>query len=955
MSIKFKLWIQALIPILCVTLFGIVSILWTTISQQRELINDVLTSNVQQVKNEIDFSRDLLVETLLDHVNNREIVHSFQALLKINDSIPELKKLFQCNAIFKLQQLLTDKEYDVIALYSMEGIESYATKNQIYVTALGTSGKPIQHFTRSASSILKQCTSKNWQSVETPIKLPKKIENPSALSTNISINEGQLNLMGNFPIKDIIYLDGEEKTVSLGTILLRKSITHDFLKNFSKKTSIKTDLFSLAGKFLTGTSELPFNIKFPMEKELATELKINNEDYFTILRPYLEQNQPVFLMASYVPRKTAEQNIKNIFFLQVAGLIVGVILAALVALFMGRFITDPIRKLKDATLKIGGGDLDTEIKVDSQDELGVLASSLNKMVQDLNRITVSRNYVDNIIKNMVDCLIVVTPEAKIQSVNQATCNLLGYQPEELINGEIGVIFADENSSSSLYSHAFLKNLIKKDVVSNLEETFLSKDRRKIPVLFSSSVMRCKNGNITDIVCVGTDITKLKRAEETLKSSNEIINSINKVQSQYIANTTPGKLFENILNDLLALTKSEYGFIGEILHTNMGEPYLKTFAITNIAWDKETKEFYEKNKVLGLEFSNMETLFGEVIKTGIPVIFNDPATDSRAGGIPAGHPPLNFFLGVPIYHGKTLLGMAGLANRSNSYEEYWIKTLNPVLNTCGNIITAYKNEQKRIQVEKELEIHRSHLEELVEERTSELRSSQVQLAHADKLNSLGKLTASIAHEFNNPLYGVQMALELIGDDQHDEDHHEKFRSLGIKECKRMADLIRQLQTFYRPTSGEAKPVYINRIIEEILLFSEKQIKERDITIKTKLSSNIPEILLTEDQIKQVLLNLIHNAEESILDSQSEKFIMISTQYKNSSLEIIIQDSGVGIPEGQIENIFEPFHTTKSTVSGTGLGLSVSYGIVKSHGGKIRVTSELGKGTTFTVSIPDKGTP
>ncbi|MBN4078151.1 hypothetical protein JYT29_02350, partial [Nitrospina gracilis] len=110
MSIKFKLWIQALIPILCVTLFGIVSILWTTISQQRELINDVLTSNVQQVKNEIDFSRDLLVETLLDHVNNREIVHSFQALLKINDSIPELKKLFQCNAIFKLQQLLTDKE-----------------------------------------------------------------------------------------------------------------------------------------------------------------------------------------------------------------------------------------------------------------------------------------------------------------------------------------------------------------------------------------------------------------------------------------------------------------------------------------------------------------------------------------------------------------------------------------------------------------------------------------------------------------------------------------------------------------------------------------------------------------------------------------------------------------------------------------------------------------------------
>jgi len=388
MSIKFKLWIQALIPILCVTLFGIVSILWTTISQQRKLINDVLISNIQQLENEINFAKDILGKTLQDHVNTREVIKSFQALLKIKDSIPELKRTFQCETISELRQLLIDKEYDTVALYNPKGIESYATKEQIYVTALGASGKSIQHYTPSAGSILKQCPSKDWQQVETPIKLPEQVDIPSDSLIYPSLQEGQLDLTGILPIKDIFYLGGEEKTKSLGIIILRKKITNDFLQNFSRKTSIKTDLFSLAGEFLTGThlnqiNQLPFEIKKPLKKDMFTEIETGNEDYFMIIRPYQHQNQPVFLMASYGSRKTMTQNIKKIFFLQVAGLIVGVILAALVALFMGKFITGPIKSLRDAVVDIGEGKLDVVVETDSKDEIGDLSRSFNLMTTEL--------------------------------------------------------------------------------------------------------------------------------------------------------------------------------------------------------------------------------------------------------------------------------------------------------------------------------------------------------------------------------------------------------------------------------------------------------------------------------------------------------------------------------------------------------------------------------------------
>lgn len=215
--------------------------------------------------------------------------------------------------------------------------------------------------------------------------------------------------------------------------------------------------------------------------------------------------------------------------------------------------------------------------------------------------------------------------------------------------------------------------------------------------------------------------------QELKRKQAVLNSISEALSQFITDVDPRILFDKLLTDILAILHSEYGFIGEVFHTLKGEPFLKTHAITNIAWDEETRTFYETNKLTGLEFYNLKSLFGEVLVTGQAVIANHPATDPRRIGIPFGHPPLNAFLGLPFYKEQRLIGMVGVANRPGGYDEHIVQEMQPILLTCANIISAY---QQRKQSAKEL--HDSHslnaeLERRVTLRTEELLQANQEIS------------------------------------------------------------------------------------------------------------------------------------------------------------------------------------------------------------------------------------
>lgn len=193
-----------------------------------------------------------------------------------------------------------------------------------------------------------------------------------------------------------------------------------------------------------------------------------------------------------------------------------------------------------------------------------------------------------------------------------------------------------------------------------------------------------------------------------KRTEELLESVNRVQSLFITESKPQVLFDKLLSSLLSLTQSEYGFIGEVIYTDKGKPYLKTHSITNIAWNQETQALYEKNIFTGMKFCNLKTLFGAVITTGKPVISNDPSNDPRRGELPNGHPPLNAFLGLPFYHGNKLVGMVGVANRPGGYDDKLVKYLQILLSTCGNIIVAYRTEQQRKKGEEQLQIYQEQL-------------------------------------------------------------------------------------------------------------------------------------------------------------------------------------------------------------------------------------------------------
>ena len=255
-----------------------------------------------------------------------------------------------------------------------------------------------------------------------------------------------------------------------------------------------------------------------------------------------------------------------------------------------------------------------------------------------------------------------------------------------------------------------------------------------------------------------------------------------------------------------------------------------------------------------------------------------------------------------------------------------------------------------KTEEELSLHRHHLEELVMQRTADLESTHLQLLHAEKLSATGKMAASMAHEFNNPIYGIRNVLEKIMRRVQMEEKNKRFVQLAIQECDRVTMLIRRVLDFYSPSTDEKRWIDVHDSIDDMILLIQKRLSMRGINLVKEYTSDMPCIEAVPDQFKQVILNILQNAEEAIPEGGGSVTIITSTG--NGKAQIQIQDTGTGISPHVMKNIFDPFFTTKPSVKGTGLGLSVTYGIIKKHKGDILVDSVPGKGATFKVFFPIK---
>ncbi|WP_324281990.1 PAS domain S-box protein [Cyanobacterium aponinum UTEX 3221] len=283
-----------------------------------------------------------------------------------------------------------------------------------------------------------------------------------------------------------------------------------------------------------------------------------------------------------------------------------------------------------------------------------------------------------------------------------------------------------------------------------------------------------DGNL--FYCAAKDITeKLKTEAEkqtlinALENSNHLLQCISNAQSQFITAENRLTIFEDLLANLLELTDSEYGFIGEVLFRDDGSaemketflkikgvPYIKTHSITNIAWNEETQKFYDENYKRGMEFDNMNTLFGAVIMTGKPVIANSPKTDPRSGGTPKGHPPLNAFLGLPFFNKNRLLGVVGIANRLGGYDQSIVDYLQPFLVTCSNLIEGYRLDRDRRKTEEKLAL------------------SNEELIRATRLKD--EFLANMSHELRTPLNAILGNAEILTEQVFGELNNRQIKSL-----------------------------------------------------------------------------------------------------------------------------------------------------------------------------------
>jgi len=259
--------------------------------------------------------------------------------------------------------------------------------------------------------------------------------------------------------------------------------------------------------------------------------------------------------------------------------------------------------------------------------------------------------------------------------------------------------------------------------------------------------------------------------------------------------------------------------------------------------------------------------------------------------------------------------------------------------------------------KEEEETTKRLEQMVEERTRQLQESHEKLLHQDKMASLGKLSASVVHEINNPVAGLLNMTMLIKRILKEEslgrkelDRFREYLDIMEAETRRTSRIVSNLLAFSRQSKMELGRVGLNRLIEQTLILNSNLLKINRIKVEKQLAPNLPELMGSADQLQQVFMNLVSNAVEA-MENAGGGVLSIRTRHsvKDDKILVSLKDTGSGIPKENLLSLFEPFFTTKKG-KGVGLGLSVVYGIIQDHGGSIEVKPQEDKGTTFRVELP-----
>jgi two-component system, NtrC family, sensor kinase len=296
---------------------------------------------------------------------------------------------------------------------------------------------------------------------------------------------------------------------------------------------------------------------------------------------------------------------------------------------------------------------------------------------------------------------------------------------------------------------------------------------------------------------------------------------------------------------------------------------------------------------------------------------------------------------------------------------------------GELARSFNGMSRQLQSEHNENLAWTHtLEQRVEQKTRELKRAHEHALHTEKMASIGKMAAVLAHEINNPLSGILTYAKLLrkwmdrdefdrlqgdrqqgdgqqpgGENSRNSRRQEICDSLDLiaSESRRCGDLVRNLLTFSRTTPMNLQPTNLNQVIDRSLRLVQHQLDLAGVHVQLQLDPALPQVLCDAAQIEQVLLALVMNATDA-MPQGGNLWLTTSASPEQNWVRIVVRDDGAGIPPEILPRLFEPFLTTKETGRGVGLGLAISQNILERHSGNIGVQSEVGRGTTFTVTLP-----
>jgi C4-dicarboxylate-specific signal transduction histidine kinase len=409
----------------------------------------------------------------------------------------------------------------------------------------------------------------------------------------------------------------------------------------------------------------------------------------------------------------------------------------------------------------------------------------------------------------------------------------------------------------------------------------------------------------------------KTLSERIQISNKRLESMLSV-SHYRADSNED-LLKYALEEALKISESKLGFVG-IYHEETEEVTLNTWSADVM---KECS-IHDPQKVFQLEKTGLWT---ESIRKREPVIVNDYIKCPMKKGLPKGHAGLTRFLTLPVFFNDRIVSVLAVANKEHEYTS-----------DDAQQLTLFMNSVWGLKVERD-----------AKEKAKELQN---QLAHSDRLASIGTIAAGIAHEVNNPLAVIQFNADILSNLLETEKGQDKLIDcIGAQKrsVERIAEIISGLRAYARADTEESTEVPIVRVVDEALSLVGKIYTKEGIEISEEIEDESVLVVGSFGKFQQVFMNLLSNARAAVNKNQGPKKIDIKITADEEYVQILLKDNGTGIAKEKLSRIWEPFFTTKKTGEGTGLGLSICLGIIEAYGGSIKVESEQGQGTKFIISL------